>query len=147
MIHNYQLPNYWTWQVFLCVNDGNESLKEIAQYYNKKFDAGIGENLTGESPCCLYSTDNLIAIICINDWDFDAYHVGIISHEILHMLICISYACECPINMHTSECWAYTMNSFMDTFLDVLNKNHLKKDSKNVRSDIQPRSRKRHSTR
>ncbi len=140
MIHSYELPNYWTWKIFLCINDANESLKKIAEYYNEFHDTNINESIDGESPCCLYDSENLTAIICINEWKMDAYHVGVIAHEVMHLLVCISEVCECPINMHTSECWAYTMNSFMETFIELLNKNekkNRKKVKKNARKHIQ----------
>ena len=148
MIHSYQVPNYWTWKIFLCVTDEDESLSEIAKYYNNKYGFHINEGLDGESPCCMYDNEDLIAIVCINKWEFNSYYLGTLAHEILHMLICISYTCECPINVHTSECWAYTMNSFMETFVEILNTHHLKKGKRrHARRNIRQRSRKRHSLR
>lgn len=124
-----------------------ESLGEIAKYYNAHHQTKISESLQGQSPCCIYDNDNLTAIICIDGWKNESQDIGNLTHEVLHLLICISHVCECPINIHTSECWAYAMNSFVETFLEILNTHHLKKEKKNARSNIQQGSRKGNSTR
>ena len=124
-----------------------ESLGEIAKYYNEHHQTEISEDLQGQSPCCVYDNDNLTAIICIDEWKNDSQHIGYLAHEVLHLLICISHVCECPINIYTSECWAYAMNSFLETFLEILNTHHLKKEKKNAGRDVQQRSRKRNIAR
>ncbi len=145
MIHSYQIPNQWTWKIFLCFADAHESLKEISQFYNENENMHINEDFDGECPCCIYDRKNLIAIVCINEWKFDIQHIGDLSHEVIHMIICISEECGCPINIHTTECWAYAYDTFIETFLEILNTNHLDKGETNVRSNIRQESCKRHT--
>ena len=72
----------------------------------------------------------MVGIVCLKGWKFDSYNVGILTHETLHLLIDISYVCGCEMNIHTTECWAYAMNSFIETFIDVLNTKYLRDKNK-----------------
>lgn len=102
--------------------DKDETLKNVVDIYDSKYGLSFKKDIEGKAPCCLYDNDNLTAAICIDEWQFDSAHIGALAHEILHLIICISDACECPINMHTSECWAYAYTTFIETFLDILGK-------------------------
>jgi len=127
MISSYQMPNYWTWRVFLCVCDGGEKIDDVVDYYNSHHGSSFIKSGSDKAPCCLHDDEHMTAVVCINDWKFDPFHVGIVAHEVFHLLTCISAVCECPMNIATTECWAYTMSSFVETFIEVLNNRSKKK--------------------
>ena len=121
MIASYQLPNYWTWKVFLCVVDDGDSCSgsDIAELYKRNHSIDFTE-VAAPPPCCLIDDESMCAVICLKGWSRDNYHVGLIAHELMHLMIAISASTNCEMSNHTTECWAYTLESFMETILDIL---------------------------
>lgn len=128
MIRSHRMSNYWSWKIYLCVAP-DATLQDILKYFNKKEGLHLSSSDYDTKPPCFISEEHeQVGIICINEWKFDAYHVGVIAHELMHLIITISEVCHCDINDYTTECWAYTMDSFMESFINVLNKKYLKEN-------------------
>lgn len=126
MIRSHRMSNYWSWKIYLCFAP-DATLQDILKHFNKKEKMHlISENLDGRPPCFISDENEQIGIICLDEWKFDAYHVSVLSHELMHLIITISEVCHCEINEYTTECWAYTMDSFIESFISILNEKYLK---------------------
>lgn len=131
MIRSYQMPNYWTWKIFLCTID-DDLAENVEAYYNESEGTAFHETFNDRCSFCLCDEDEMIGVVCIRKWELTSYKIGLLVHEIMHLLICISHKCECPININTTECWAYTIDSFVDTFIDVLEKEKAHNEQQSV---------------
>lgn len=128
MIKSHQMPNYWSWKIYLCVAP-SATLQDIVKHFNRKEGTHlILDGANGQPPCFISDENEQIGIICIDEWTFDAHHISVLTHELMHLIITISEACHCEINEHTTECWAYTMDSFIEMFINILNEKHLKEN-------------------
>ncbi len=121
MIASFQMPNYWTWKIFVCTVEDEDSPESIIDFYKDQYSVDFSD-LEADAPCCLVNEESLVAAICLKNWKKDNFNIGLLSHEVVHLLIAISSATGCEMNNHTTECWAYAMQSFVETILDMLDK-------------------------
>ena len=119
MIASYQLPNYWTWKVFLCVIEDDCTIQDVYDFYKLKHSLDFS-GIETAVPCCLIDEHSMSAVICLKNWKKSNFNISLLVHEVMHLLIAISDVSGCEMNNHTTECWAYSMQSFIETILDVL---------------------------
>lgn len=122
MIFSYELHNTWCWRIYLCSVSGSSDFKDILNYYNEHEDTNFKSTLEGDPPCFISDESRRIGIVCVKNWKFDPDHISDLTHELMHLVISISESSSCPVDNHTTECWAYFIDSLMHESLDYLTK-------------------------
>jgi hypothetical protein len=87
MLKYFQLPNYWMWKVYLCVTD--EKSDTIVECFKECEGIDLSD-VAEEAPCCIIDESNLIGVVCLSDWVNDESHIGVLTHELMHLIIAIS---------------------------------------------------------
>lgn len=95
-------------------------MTHLNDYENCKFDLENNDGID-TAPCFIHDLDNLVGVICLNEYEFDTDHIMVCVHELTHLMISISVTNNCNINLETSECWSYFMGNMIKMILEILN--------------------------
>lgn len=121
MITTYEFPNQWNWRIFLAICDNEENINDIVFHLNNKEKCYFNNKIANiNSPCFICDPENLIGVVCINNFQLNSKDISICVHELIHLMIYISNISGCEINLNTSECWAYFIGSMTQMMIEIL---------------------------
>ena len=121
MITTYEFPNQWNWRIFLAICDNEENINDIVFHLNNKEKCYFNNKIANiNTPCFICDPENLIAVVCINNFQLNSKDISICVHELIHLMIYISNISGCEINLNTSECWAYFIGSMTQMMIEIL---------------------------
>lgn len=121
MITTYEFPNQWNWRIFLAICNNDENINDIVFHLNNKEKCYFNNKIVNiDTPCFICDPENLIGVICINNFQLNSKDVSICVHELIHLMIYISNISGCEINLNTSECWAYFIGSMTQMMIEIL---------------------------
>lgn len=121
MITTYEFPNQWNWRIFLAICNNDENINDIVFHLNNKEKCYFNNKIANiDTPCFICDPENLIGVICINNFQLNSKDVSICVHELIHLMIYISNISGCEINLNTSECWAYFIGSMTQMMIEIL---------------------------
>lgn len=121
MITTYEFPNQWNWRIFLAICNNDENINDIVFHLNNKEKCYFNNKIANiNTPCFVCDSENLIGVICINNFQLNSKDVSICVHELIHLMIYISNISGCEINLNTSECWAYFIGSMTQMMIEIL---------------------------
>lgn len=122
MITTYEFPNQWNWRLFLAITSEQEELNEILTYLNdrEKCSFTLYEDCNVNPPCFAHEPDSLEGVICLDSFTYTPKDIMFCVHELTHLMISISERNDCPINIDTTECWAYFMGNMIQMILEIL---------------------------
>lgn len=121
MITTYEFPNQWNWRIFLAICDNEENINDIVFHLNNKEKCYFNNKIANiNTPCFICDPENLIGVVCINNFQLNSKDISICVHELIHLMIYISNISGCEINLNTSECWAYFIGSMTQMMIEIL---------------------------
>lgn len=121
MITTYEFPNQWNWRIFLAICDDEENINDIVFHLNNKEKCYFNNKIANiNTPCFICDPENLIGVVCINNFQLNSKDISICVHELIHLMIYISNISGCEINLNTSECWAYFIGSMTQMMIEIL---------------------------
>ena len=121
MITTYEFPNQWNWRIFLAICDNEENINVIVFHLNNKEKCYFNNKIANiNTPCFICDPENLIGVVCINNFQLNSKDISICVHELIHLMIYISNISGCEINLNTSECWAYFIGSMTQMMIEIL---------------------------
>ena len=121
MITTYEFPNQWNWRIFLAICDNEENINDIVFHLNNKEKCYFNNKIANiNTPCFICDPENLIGVVCINNFQLNSKYISICVHELIHLMIYISNISGCEINLNTSECWAYFIGSMTQMMIEIL---------------------------
>ena len=121
MITTYEFPNQWNWRIFLAICDNEENINDIVFHLNNKEKCFFNNKSANvNTPCFICDPENLIGVVCINNFQLNSKDISICVHELIHLMIYISNISGCEINLNTSECWAYFIGSMTQMMIEIL---------------------------
>ena len=121
MITTYEFPNQWNWRIFLAICDNEENINDIVFHLNNKEKCYFNNKIANiNAPCFICEPENLIGVVCINNFQLNSKDISICVHELIHLMIYISNISGCEINLNTSECWAYFIGSMTQMMIEIL---------------------------
>ena len=121
MITTYEFPNQWNWRIFLAICDDEENINDIVFHLNNKEKCYFNNKIANiNTPCFICGPENLIGVVCINNFQLNSKDISICVHELIHLMIYISNISGCEINLNTSECWAYFIGSMTQMMIEIL---------------------------
>ena len=121
MITTYEFPNQWNWRIFLAICDNEENINDIVFHLNNKEKCYFNNKIANiNTPCFICDPENLIGVVCINNFQLNSKDISICVHELIHLMLYISNISGCEINLNTSECWAYFIGSMTQMMIEIL---------------------------
>ena len=121
MITTYEFPNQWNWRIFLAICDNEENINDIVFHLNNTEKCYFNNTIANiNTPCFICDPENLIGVVCINNFQLNSKDISICVHELIHLMIYISNISGCEINLNTSECWAYFIGSMTQMMIEIL---------------------------
>ena len=112
MITTYEFPNQWKWRIFLAICDNEENINDIGFHLNNKEKCYFNNKIANiNTPCFICDPENLIGVVCINNFQLNSKDISICVHELIHLMIYISNISGCEINLNTSSLNQITLST------------------------------------
>ena len=115
-------PSVMVIKFSICIFcDNAENITDIVFHLNNKEKCSFNNKIANiNTPCFICDPENLIGVVCINNFQLNSKDISICVHELIHLMIYISNISGCEINLNTSECWAYFIGSMTQMMIEIL---------------------------